>query len=124
MFEPVRCLMKMKEKTTMRKLDLLALPLFAVAIAASCVGAENFKPEKIIALERAALDRWGNGDPQGYLETYAPDVTYFDPEEQARVDGLGPIKELYFPISAKSKITNMKITAPTANVLGPSARLS
>ncbi len=108
----------------MRKLDLLALPLFAVAIAASCAGAENFKPEKIIALERAALDRWGNGDPQGYLETYAPDVTYFDPEEQARVDGLGAMKELYVPITGKIKIDHYEMIGPKVQHLGDIAVLS
>jgi hypothetical protein len=30
----------------------------------------------LLALERAALDRWGNGDPS---ELYATDITYFDP---------------------------------------------
>ena len=29
---------------------------------------------EIVALERGALDRWGNGDPQGYLEIMAPVV--------------------------------------------------
>src|SRR5207237_2413765 len=35
--------------------------------------------DTIIALERAALDRWGRGDPQGYIDTFAADITYFDP---------------------------------------------
>jgi hypothetical protein len=43
---------------------------------------------EIIALERAALDRWGAGDPSGYLEISAADVTYFDPFLERRVDGL------------------------------------
>jgi len=43
---------------------------------------------EIVALERAALDRWGKGDPQGYLETYADEVTYFDPVAATRIDGL------------------------------------
>jgi hypothetical protein len=33
--------------------------------------------EQILALERAALDRWGKGDPGGFLELYANDITYF-----------------------------------------------
>jgi hypothetical protein len=35
--------------------------------------------DQIIALEHAALDRWGQGDPGGFLESYAVDITYFDP---------------------------------------------
>jgi len=37
------------------------------------VGAE------IIAMEKAALKRWGRGVPDGFLEICAPDVVYFDP---------------------------------------------
>ncbi len=35
--------------------------------------------EKLIVLEKAALTRWGKGDPGGYLEICAPEVIYFDP---------------------------------------------
>jgi hypothetical protein len=35
--------------------------------------------EEVINLERNALERWGQGDPDGYLEISAPDVVYFDP---------------------------------------------
>ena len=42
-------------------------------------------------MERAALDRWGKGDPNGYLEIMARDVTYFDPMQDKRVDGTGKI---------------------------------
>ena len=41
----------------------------------------------IIALESAALERWGNGDPLGFLEICAPDVVYFDPNLESRIDG-------------------------------------
>lgn len=43
--------------------------------------------EYIIALERSALDRWITFDPQGYLDLFAPEVTYFDPHQERRVDG-------------------------------------
>ena len=108
----------------MRMANLLALPLFTLAIAASCAGAENFKPETIIALERAALDRYGNGDPKGYLETYAPDVTYFDPAQPGRVDGLGAMKELLVPITGKIKIDHYEMIGPKVQHLGDIAVLS
>ena len=108
----------------MRRADLLALPLFTFAIAASCAGAEIFKPETIIALERAALDRYGNGDPQGYLETYAPDITYFDPGQQGRVDGLGAMKELLVPRTGKIKIDRYEMIGPKVQHSGDVAVLS
>ena len=33
----------------------------------------------IIALERRALERWNQGDPDGFLELTSGDVVYFDP---------------------------------------------
>jgi ketosteroid isomerase-like protein len=49
----------------------------------------------IIALESAALDRWGNGDPAGFLEICAPDVVYFDPYQEMRIDGLEALTQYY-----------------------------
>ena len=42
---------------------------------------------EVIALERAALDRWGAGDPSGYMEIFDDGVTYFDPLQERRLDG-------------------------------------
>jgi len=62
--------------------------------------------KEIIGLERAALDRWINLDPQGYLDLYLPDVTYFDPTTERRVDGreailarLAPMKNAKVPFT-------------------------
>lgn len=45
--------------------------------------------EDILAQERLSLDRWAAGDPEGYAENAAADVTYFDDiGASARVDGL------------------------------------
>ena len=59
---------------------------------------------EIIGLERAALDRWGRGDPGGFLETYAPEITYFDPSTSKRVDGVAALRERYAPIAGKIKV--------------------
>ena len=52
----------------------------------------------LIAMERAALDRWSNGDPSGFLEISAPDVTYFDPYLDSRIDGLEELTRHYEPL--------------------------
>jgi hypothetical protein len=49
----------------------------------------------IIAMERAALDRWGRGDPSGFLEISADDVVYFDPFLERRIDGLEALAQYY-----------------------------
>lgn len=42
--------------------------------------------EEIVAAERSALDRWITFDPEGYLDLSAPDVVYFDPNQEKRVE--------------------------------------
>ena len=74
--------------------------------------ADNFRPESIIALERAALDRWGKGDPQGYLDAYAPEVTYFDPMRDSRADGMGAMKEYLAPLTGKVKVDRYEMVNP------------
>ena len=51
--------------------------------------------ETIIALESAALERWGNGDPSGFLEICAPSVVYFDPYLEKRIDGIEALTQYY-----------------------------
>ncbi len=51
----------------------------------------------IIAMERGALDRWGKGDPAGFIEISAPDVVYFDPFIVRRIDGRDALKTYYTP---------------------------
>ena len=115
---------EMKE-TTMQRTTLLTLAVFATAIAASWGGdSAGFRPEAIVALERAAIDRWCAGDPQGYLETYAPDVTYFDPSLERRIDGLGAMKELLTPIAGKIKIDRYEMIGPKVQRQGDVAVLT
>jgi ketosteroid isomerase-like protein len=62
---------------------------------------ENKDTATIIAMERAALDRWGKGDPSGFLEICSPDVVYFDPTLQQRLDGLEALTRLYEPVRGR-----------------------
>jgi len=68
--------------------------------------------DTIVALERAALDRWGNRDPGGFLESYAPDITYFDPLTPARIDGHHGMVEWYRPFVGKIHIDRYEILNP------------
>ena len=70
---------------------------------------------EIIGLERSALDRWITGDPQGYLNLYAPEVTYFDPFQEKRVDGLETMKTLFAPM----KDNKSPITEPRYEMISP-----
>jgi ketosteroid isomerase-like protein len=78
----------------------------------------------VLALERAALDRWGRGDPEGYLDISAPDVTYFDPFVQHRIDGIAALKAWYEPIRGKIRIDDDEILDPHVQLIGNAAILT
>jgi len=80
--------------------------------------------EIILARERQALDRWGKGDPEGFLSINAPDVTYFDPFQEARIDGLPALQALYATIRGKIKIERDEIIDPRVQLLGDAAVLT
>jgi uncharacterized protein (TIGR02246 family) len=109
----------------MLKPSLVAATLVVFALfTAPPTAADDFKPETIIALERSAIDRWGKGDPQGFLETYAPDVSYFAPSEEHRVDGLAAMRDLLIPITGKVKIDKYEMVNPRVQRRGDIAVLS
>jgi ketosteroid isomerase-like protein len=80
--------------------------------------------QQILALERAALDRWGKGDPDGYLEINAPEVSYFDPFLERRLDGLAALTSWYESIRGKIKIDRDEIINPRIQLIGDAAVLT
>ncbi len=78
----------------------------------------------ILGMERAALDRWGKGDPGGYLEINADDVSYFDPFQERRLDGLTALTALYESIRGKIHIHRDEIVNPRVQVIGDAAILT
>ena len=75
-------------------------------------------PSTILALERAALDRWIRGDPGGFLEICAPDVVYFDPYREKRVDGLPALTGLYETLWGKVLLDRYELLNPLVQRLG------
>ena len=78
----------------------------------------------LIALESAALERWGNGDPSGFLEICAPDVVYFDPYQEMRIDGLDALTQLYKTIWGKVYFERFELLNPHVQVEGKLAVLT
>lgn len=80
--------------------------------------------KKLIAQERAALERWNNGDPSGYLEIYADDITYFDPFLKVRIDGKGELTKLYNSIKGQVQVEKYEMLNPQVQVKDKMAVLS
>jgi hypothetical protein len=78
----------------------------------------------IIDLETKALERWGNGDPTGFLEITADDASYFDPFIKSRIDGKAGLAERYEPIKGQVKIIDSRIIDPRVQVYGEVAILT
>jgi ketosteroid isomerase-like protein len=80
--------------------------------------------DTILELERGALERWGAGDPDGFLEISAPDVTYFDPYVEQRVDGIDALRTLYAGLRGRVHIDRFEIVNPVVQRHGELAVLS
>lgn len=80
--------------------------------------------ETIIRMERAALDRWGKGDPSGFLEISAPDVVYFDPFQDRRIDGRDALARYYEAARGKVSIRRYELINPLVQVVGDAAVLT
>ena len=72
--------------------------------------------EILIALESAALERWGNGDPSGFLEICAPDVVYFDPYQEMRIDGLDALTQYYKTIWGQVYFDRFELLNPCVQI--------
>lgn len=81
-------------------------------------------PVKILAMEKTALDRWGQGDPSGFLEISASDVVYFDPSLDRRLDGLNALTNLYESIRGRIFIDRYELVNPKVQVYGDCAILT
>jgi ketosteroid isomerase-like protein len=80
--------------------------------------------DTIIAMERAALDHWGKGDPSGFLEICAPDVVYFDPGREMRIDGREALGKYYESIRGMVSIERYELLNPLVQQAGAAAVLT
>jgi ketosteroid isomerase-like protein len=101
------------------------LTILPVLIAASCAPASREDvAATVIAVERGALERWGKGDPAGYLEIYAPEVTYFDPLQVKRIDGLEALRAMIAPLTGKIRVDRFDMIDPRVQHHGDVAVLT
>src|SRR6266851_3173692 len=106
----------------MREAIRMTVLLLSCGLIASCAmpaqdggGSVDRLLEELVALERSALDRWIRLDPQGYLDIQAPEVTYFDPFTERRIDGLDAMQV------RAAAMKNMKppFTDPRSDMIDP-----
>lgn len=79
---------------------------------------------EVVRMERAALERWLDGDPSGFLEISAPDVVYFDPMVSHRIDGLDALAAYYAPLRGKIFAPRFELLNPLVQLAGDAAVLT
>src|SRR5688572_30156964 len=78
----------------------------------------------ILAIERTALDRWGHGDPRGYLDVSAEDLTYFDPFVPLRIDGKEALRVHYAPVTGTVHVDRYEMVNAAVETAGTVAWLT
>ena len=96
---------------------LVSLTCVVPASRAQSAGAAT-ESAAIIAIERAAMDRWAKGDPSGFLEIMAPEVTVFDAFADRRLDGRPAVVRHYEQFRGRVSIPRYEFLNPTVQPLG------
>lgn len=99
------------------------LPLLAAVCAPAAAAAESAETA-IVSMEKAALERWTHGDPSGFLEISAPDVVYFDPYLDHRLDGHAALTKLYESLRGEVHAERFELIDPKVQLIGNAAVLT
>ena len=102
----------------------LVISATLIACAAKFASNPTFPDDEVIAAERAALDRWGRGDPGGFLSLYTDEITYFDPFQERRLDGVALLRTLYGPLAGTFSIHRYEMLNPKVQRYGDVAVLT
>jgi ketosteroid isomerase-like protein len=78
---------------------------------------------ELLRLERVAMERWRKGDPWGFVELYAPGVTYFDTGTPRRINGRQAMITEYKKREGKIFYDVMDFIEPSVQVCGDLAVL-
>jgi uncharacterized protein (TIGR02246 family) len=80
--------------------------------------------ETILSLEKAAMERWRNGDPWGFVENSASDISYIDPGQVKPIIGLEEYKAYMKQLEGKVHYQRSEFIDPKVVVIGDAAMLS
>lgn len=100
--------------------------LILLCVALSGFGCGKMHNEKditgaVLSMEKAALDRWGKGDPSGFLEISDGDVSYFDNMQEMRLDGLEALTKYYESIRGQVHLDRFELIHPKVQPCGDDA---
>ena len=74
--------------------------------------------EKIIAKEKALLDRWKQGDTFGFIEAADTGITYFDPTLAERIDGIEKFRNYLSSFNGTFSFPSYELINPKVQMNG------
>jgi ketosteroid isomerase-like protein len=80
--------------------------------------------QTILSLEKAAMERWRNGDPMGFVEISAEDISYVDPGLTKPIIGLEEYKVYMKQVEGKVYYQKSEFIDPKVVMVGDAALLS
>ncbi|UCH10183.1 MAG: nuclear transport factor 2 family protein [Fidelibacterota bacterium] len=110
----------------------LKLTLVLLIVCSLCVGVNNGEPvsteegtmEMILSLEKGAMERWRTGDPWGWTEISAQEVTYIDPGLTKPIVGLEEYKAYLKQLEGKIAYEGSEFIDPKVVQAGDAAVLT
>jgi len=78
----------------------------------------------ILSLEKAAMERWRTGDPMGFVEISAEDISYVDPGQTKPIIGLDEYKAYMMQLEGKIQYQKSEFIDPKVVMVGDAAVLS
>jgi len=80
--------------------------------------------DRILSLEKGAMERWRHGDPMGFVELCAEDIIYFDPSLTKPIVGLADFTPYMKRVEGRIHYDGSEFIDPRVVVVGDTALLS
>ena len=80
--------------------------------------------QAILSLEKEAMERWCNGDPWGFAEISADDISYVAPDRTSPIIGLEEFKAYMRQLEGRIRYRGSEFIDPRVVVAGDAAVLS
>ncbi len=80
--------------------------------------------ETVLNLEKAAMERWRNGDPMGFLELSADDICYTDPGQTKPIIGIDAYRQFMQSLVGQVHYQRSEFIEPKVVLIGDAALLS
>jgi ketosteroid isomerase-like protein len=111
-------MVKKANKATAAVMLLLFFVSISPCPASLSAASKEDHEKKIIAIERSILERWAKGDPFGYMDHAAPDITFFDPPLESRGEGVKAFRKFVAPAEGKVHIPRYEMINPRVQLHG------